>query len=825
MQTISALWETLFSSPHKTEYRFDINGVTYSKNDIKGAPVIVKPLMDTPAIGRVCTGSLKFTVYPKEEIPKAAAVNAYCRLVSADGSSVSEWLSQGQYFITSRTGKDTITLSCLDLMIKAGTTYRDKSKFTEWPMPMANVVNEICEIMDVQLDSRTVVNAGDAFMVDYPNDDVLISEILGMIGAAHGGNWIFTEQGKLRLILFSSPQSPVQDLGKTHKGFTAKGKKQILSRIILTDSADNDFTAGDDTGFTISAKCDYATQEIVNLLCASDSSLYGSSYEPYSVDCAYLNPAIELGDTISVKEKDGTIHDVVVQGVTMNCTVACTCSLIASVEDETEDEYPYISMQDLAISRTLKTNQSYFGNRITRSEGFVSELLVNGKATARLTANAALFSMQSTDANGNWIDRIYFDTKTGKYVISTDVTIQGAVTVESLSDGTTTINGACIKTGTISASYISGGILDCSLMTVKNLNASSITTGALSADRLSGGTLDCSKITVKSLDASSITTGALSADRLSGGTIDASKITVKNLNASNITSGTISADRIDTSSLKVNTVYTTDLNKVAMKSVGTSTLYLAGDSTWNFDNTFIYGEKSIRFGRFGTWSSNHLVFDTQNLAVYPSDATWGLGTISCPFSDIWCNNIQLRNGSSTVAHFGFNGGTFECVFSGAAVNQLGSSTYYWGTGYITKLYLGSSCYLSASGSSLCINGTAISSGSDFAGQEVKMGGSTSYYIVCNTSRELRPYSTSTTYPCYLGTSSYYWHYAYIGSNTVKIGSTASSKLAFFAGTPIARQTLSTTSNNMNYTSATASNYLYILNNLVGILKNKYGLIA
>lgn len=273
------------------------------------------------------------------------------------------------------------------------------------------------------------------------------------------------------------------------------------------------------------------------------------------------------------------------------------------------------------------------------------------------------------------------------------------------------------------------------------------------------------------------------------------------IDGANITTGTISADRIDVSSLKVNTVYTTDLSRVAMKSVGTSTLYLAGDSTWNFENTFIYGNTAIRLGAYGTWTSHHLVFDTQNFTVHPSTSVdWDLGTISYPFGDIWCENIQLRSGSSTVARFGFNSGTFECVFSGAAVNRLGSSTYYWDTGYITKLYLGSSCYLSASGSSLCVNGTAISggstSGSDFAGKEVKMGGSTTYYIVCNTSRELRPSSSSTTYPGYLGTSTYYWHYAYIGSNTVKIGSTASSKLTFFAGSPIARQTLSTTSNNM-----------------------------
>ena len=110
------------------------------------------------------------------------------------------------------------------------------------------------------------------------------------------------------------------------------------------------------------------------------------------------------------------------------------------------------------------------------------------------------------------------------------------------------------------------------------------------------------------------------------------------------------------------------------------------------------------------------------------------------------------------------------------------------------------------------------------GNGFKMGGSSSYYMTANTSREFRPNTSSTTYPFYLGTTTYYWHYAYLGSNTVKIGSTASSKIGFFAGTPLARQTLSSTSQNMGYSTATASNYLKILNNLVGILV-KYGLIG
>lgn len=48
-------------------------------------------------------------------------------------------------------------------------------------------------------------------------------------------------------------------------------------------------------------------------------------------------------------------------------------------------------------------------------------------------------------------------------------------------------------------------------------------------------------------------------------------------------------------------------------------------------------------------------------------------------------------------------------------------------------------------------------------------------------------------------------------------------LGFFGASPIKRQTLSTSSTNISYSSATASNYLTVLNNLVGILA-KYGLI-
>lgn len=103
------------------------------------------------------------------------------------------------------------------------------------------------------------------------------------------------------------------------------------------------------------------------------------------------------------------------------------------------------------------------------------------------------------------------------------------------------------------------------------------------------------------------------------------------------------------------------------------------------------------------------------------------------------------------------------------------------------------------------------------------------FISLNTSRQLVPYGSSSTYSFSIGSSSYPFWSAYFGGGTIQIGSNSSStsgtKIGFYGTTPIVRQTLSTTSDNMGYTSATASNYLHIINNIAGILKNKLGLIG
>ena len=282
------------------------------------------------------------------------------------------------------------------------------------------------------------------------------------------------------------------------------------------------------------------------------------------------------------------------------------------------------------------------------------------------------------------------------------------------------------------------------------------------------------------------------------------------INGSNITTGTIHADRIDTSTLKVKTIYATS-GKVSLTEYSSNNMYIGGDGTWNYSYTYIFAGSQIKLASWDGVGTHALIFDTSNHCVRPATTVdWDLGNVSYPFGKVWCESVTIRN-IGNDGFIGFNGGTFEIVASGSSVNRLGSSTYYWDTGYISKLYLSSSCYLSASGSNLQVNGTTIGGGADpnMAGKEVRMGGSTTYYITATTGRQLRPSSSSSYYAFYLGTSSYYWHYAYIGSNTVKLGSSTSSKLGFFSATPVTRQTVSS--------SATVAT-------LISALK-KYGLIG
>ena len=506
MQTRPANWETLFADlNHKTEYRYIINGVEYTGSYVQGVPVIEKPMMLQPVIGRCCTGSFTITVrkIPNVTIPKAAPVSVYCRLVK--GNMKTDWVPQGVFWITKRSGYgELITLTCRDNMILAGRTYTDKTQITEWPAPMVDVFEEIASLMNVEIDPRTIVNGGSTFVIDYPNDDVLMSEVLSMIAAAHGGNFIMTESGKIRLVPFPDTKAPSLELNQAYTDYTpySTGTKTI-SRITLTDDADNTFTAGDDSGIELTGVCNICTQLLVDSIAEgvrihcgtlyangffqkaytnaaiidgklyirgtevedevayfadaevedgtisvdagdeyitstaviidddgrienrslylSPTGLLGREYLPYRVSGAYFDPCIELGDTFTLNYR-GEILTLVANSITVDCTQGYYAEVENGVQEDDEEEIPYVSPAELQAKRYISTGKSYFGNRINRSEGFVSEYMVDDIAVARMIANSNLFTMQRM-VNGDWENVLYFNPVDMQYHFTGEVKI------------------------------------------------------------------------------------------------------------------------------------------------------------------------------------------------------------------------------------------------------------------------------------------------------------------------------------------------------------------------------------------------------------------
>jgi phage minor structural protein len=165
--------------------------------------------------------------------------------------------------------------------------------------------------------------------------------------------------------------------------------------------------------------------------------------------------------------------------------------------------------------------------------------------------------------------------------------------------GETTIDDAVITNAMIaslSASKLTAGTIDASVITVKNINASNIITG----------TLDASKVTVTNIDASKINTGTLNAARIAAGSIDASKLNVSTLSAisanlGNITAGHIKGVTIEGSTIiangGTNTVELTQYG-LEVKSKGGNGTYISPGEGIGFGDYFDGNPRSSIYSSF-----------------------------------------------------------------------------------------------------------------------------------------------------------------------------------------------------------------------------------
>lgn len=260
------------------------------------------------------------------------------------------------------------------------------------------------------------------------------------------------------------------------------------------------------------------------------------------------------------------------------------------------------------------------------------------------------------------------------------------------------------------------------------------------------------------------------------------------IDGSRITTGTISADRVDLTSLKVRNVYNAD-NKMIITSAG-SYMYIGGDSSVKNVDYVWFRTGSIYFSSVG---SSVMTINVANKQI-STDGTWKLGISSSQgFKEAYIdkiylgggggyismdasknflvNGVKITTGTSTAGVKELKDGTNTVTLSGTILKpltssySLGGSSNYWGYAYISKIYLSSTCYITAGSSSTIKVGSTTIGGSSSSGSYTTITPSKNGYYD-------------------LGSSSYYWDnvYAYAlwlksGYNTVKLTCYGSGELA------------------------------------------------
>lgn len=379
------------------------------------APRISRSLMSSPLqVGNCNSATLSVSIMTDDEIPAAGEVIVQARVGSrAKDYLKSEYKDFGTFYIDQR---DTsyaglVTLTCYDAMLKTNSPYlSDTDTELSWPKTMVAVVNEIAARIGVTLDTRTVLKTGDDYKVAYPKG-LTMTQVLGYIGACNGGNWIITEENRLRLVpLVTIPDETYYIIdydyrylktaegdylawadmpeGTTPKddflnipvvlGGITNGAPMTVRAVSGTGNDSTVYTAGDtEAGITLDIGSNpYVTQGIIDALYADYDGLI---YEPYSAARAIYDPAVELGDKIKIGEY---VHSVL-YNTDMTFDLAFTSDLSAPNSAELTSEYPYLS----AVEKMQRSTET-FAQQVTESTGALTEEVNTAKSLTQQIAES-----------------------------------------------------------------------------------------------------------------------------------------------------------------------------------------------------------------------------------------------------------------------------------------------------------------------------------------------------------------------------------------------------------------------------------------------------
>ena len=462
MNSTSTLYNSIFSGIHRFEVKVNISGTDYGMNVLTSVGSNRSVFgSGSPRLGLAPAGELALSLYlDSGAVPRMAEIRPYFRVVN--DTRQSEWISKGVYFVDTREADTTtglLTLRAYDSMLKAEQQY--PSVEHTWPYSDIDTVREIASFLRVGIDAQTTELMTAGFMIPLPAQYTM-RETLQYIAALYGGSFVITDSNTFRLIpLWSVKSEADAPLGGTHRLTAAPAFPACTGVRFLVDEQQELF-AGDETGYVYEISCPFATQAAADRLL---TKMQGFIYRPFAAEAAVINPACELGDTLSVPDGSGGTFLTGLFSSNLVFDSLCAASVSAPEDEELDHEYPYIPATERSFTRRIQNVQS--------------------ELTLQAQQIAAKVSRTGGDPSsfGWYLDADKFELRSNGSVVmlvnASGLSVDGVVNAAS---------------GNIGGCTIEDGVLKVYNANIENLNASKITSGTLNSNRIGDYSLTSSKI-------------------------------------------------------------------------------------------------------------------------------------------------------------------------------------------------------------------------------------------------------------------------------------------------------------------------------------------
>lgn len=168
------------------------------------------------------------------------------------------------------------------------------------------------------------------------------------------------------------------------------------SKVIIIVSDEIEYSAGAETGRTLTLNCPWGTQEVANNIL---EFIKGFQYQPMTAEDALVDPSIEIGDGISA---NGVYSGVYSLETKFNSNLPATVS--APADEELYEEHTYIPKTEREVTRKFLDFQSQFRIQDGKISAEVEERKSDTKsirATLEVQAGQITAKVNKNDGNSS----------------------------------------------------------------------------------------------------------------------------------------------------------------------------------------------------------------------------------------------------------------------------------------------------------------------------------------------------------------------------------------------------------------------------------------